>query len=106
MKAEPAKAPKLWYDRRKRKIIPFDNYSKVKGAANMRDTSLVFPLDGQGRILLGRKKRGMGYGKWNGFGGKMEIGESMRECVRELFEECGLFAEEKDLDSSGGRPIF
>ena len=64
----------------------------------MRDTSLVFPLDGQGRILLGRKKRGMGYGKWNGFGGKMEIGESMRECaLRELFEECGLFAEEKDL---------
>ena len=57
----------------------------------MRDTSLVFPVASDGRILLGRKRRGMGYGKWNGFGGKIEAGETMRECAaRELFEECGL----------------
>lgn len=56
----------------------------------MRDTSLVYPRRG-GMILLGRKRRGMGYGKWNGFGGKTEAGETMRECaVRELYEECGL----------------
>ncbi len=64
----------------------------------MRDTSLVFPVTEDGKILLGRKKRGMGFGKWNGFGGKIEIGESMEQCaVRELYEECGLIAEEKDL---------
>ena len=36
----------------------------------MRDTSLVYPIDAQGRVLLGRKKRGMGVNKWNGFGGQ------------------------------------
>lgn len=57
----------------------------------MRDTSLVFPVRSDGRILLGRKRRGMGFGKWNGFGGKIEPGETMRECAaRELREECGL----------------
>ena len=65
----------------------------------MRDTSLVFPVDGKGRILLGRKKRGMGFGKWTGFGGKIEPGESMRQCAcRELWEECGLEAEESSLE--------
>lgn len=57
----------------------------------MRDTSLVYPVRDDGSILLGRKRRGMGYGKWNGFGGKIEPGETMRQCAcRELFEECGL----------------
>lgn len=65
----------------------------------MRDTSLVYPLDGQGRILLGRKRRGMGFGKWNGFGGKLEPGETMRQCaVRELQEECGLTAAPEALE--------
>ena len=65
----------------------------------MRDTSLVYPVDGQGRVLLGRKKRGMGLGKWNGFGGKIEAGETMRQCaVRELREECGLIARTQDLE--------
>lgn len=57
----------------------------------MRDTSLVYPIRGDGKILLGMKKRGLGEGKWNGFGGKREGRESMEECaVRELQEECGL----------------
>ena len=47
----------------------------------MRDTSLVYPVGQDGRILLGRKRRGMGFGKWNGFGGKIEAGETMRECA-------------------------
>ena len=65
----------------------------------MRDTSLVYPMREDGAILLGRKKRGMGFGKWNGFGGKIEDGETMAECaVRELFEECGLVAEPGDLE--------
>lgn len=68
----------------------------------MRDTTLVFPLRRDGKILLGRKKRGMGMGKWNGFGGKQEDGETMRACaVRELYEECGLMAKEADLELVG-----
>jgi len=28
-------------------------------------------------LLLGMKKRGFGEGKWNGFGGKVNIGETV-----------------------------
>jgi 8-oxo-dGTP diphosphatase / 2-hydroxy-dATP diphosphatase len=44
-------------------------------------------------ILLGMKKRGVGMGKWNGFGGKVEAGETIEEGTRrELEEECGVVA--------------
>ena len=57
----------------------------------MKPTTLVFPIDEQNRILLGRKKRGFGANKYNGFGGKLDDGESFRECaIRELYEESGL----------------
>ena len=53
----------------------------------MKPTTLVFPIDEHNRILLGRKKRGFGADKYNGFGGKLEAGESFRDCaIRELFE--------------------
>ncbi|XP_068063187.1 oxidized purine nucleoside triphosphate hydrolase [Anomalospiza imberbis] len=43
------------------------------------------------RILLGMKKRGFGAGLWNGFGGKVQPGESIEEAARrELLEESGL----------------
>ncbi|OGZ11042.1 MAG: hypothetical protein A3D67_03230 [Candidatus Lloydbacteria bacterium RIFCSPHIGHO2_02_FULL_51_22] len=43
------------------------------------------------RVLLGMKKKGFGEGKWNGFGGKLEKGESIEEaCLRELHEEAGI----------------
>ena len=35
-----------------------------------------------GRVLLGMKKRGFGVGKWNGFGGKVQPGESIEEAAR------------------------
>ncbi|KAK4536182.1 hypothetical protein CDCA_CDCA07G2207 [Cyanidium caldarium] len=42
-------------------------------------------------ILLGWKKRGFGQGKWNGFGGKIEAGESAPVAAqRELVEEAGV----------------
>lgn len=44
-----------------------------------------------GRILLGRKKMGLGTGRWNGFGGKVEPGESIEEAAaREVREESGV----------------
>ena len=37
------------------------------------------------------KKRGFGVGRWNGFGGKIEQGETIEQGVmRELFEEVGI----------------
>ncbi|XP_056607975.1 oxidized purine nucleoside triphosphate hydrolase [Triplophysa dalaica] len=43
------------------------------------------------RILLGMKKRGFGAGKWNGFGGKVQPGETIEQAARrELLEESGL----------------
>jgi 8-oxo-dGTP diphosphatase / 2-hydroxy-dATP diphosphatase len=42
-------------------------------------------------VLLGMKKRGLGEGRWNGFGGKVENGESIQEATaRELEEEAGI----------------
>jgi len=53
-------------------------------------------------ILLGMKKRGLGVGKWNGFGGKLASSETLKECaVRELNEECGLEVAENDLKQIG-----
>jgi 8-oxo-dGTP pyrophosphatase MutT (NUDIX family) len=50
------------------------------------------------RVLLGMKKRDFGEGKWNGYGGKIERGEtSAAAAVRELQEESGLIADENDL---------
>jgi 8-oxo-dGTP diphosphatase len=53
-------------------------------------------------ILLGRKKRGFAQGKIDGFGGKLEAGESLAEAAaRELHEETGLIATSADLLSLG-----
>ena len=44
-----------------------------------------------GEILLIRKKRGLGAGKINGPGGRIEPGEAIHECaVREVQEEVGV----------------
>lgn len=49
------------------------------------------------RILLGMKKRGFGQGRWNGFGGKVEPGETIENAARrELLEESGLTAGEME----------
>ena len=41
-----------------------------------------------GKILLGMKKRGFGAGRWNGFGGKLNEGETLQDAaIREYYEE-------------------
>lgn len=35
-----------------------------------------------GKVLLGMKKRGFGAGKWNGFGGKVQPGETIEDAAR------------------------
>lgn len=45
----------------------------------------------EGKALLGMKKRGFGAGRWNGFGGKVEAGETIEDGARrEMREECGV----------------
>jgi 8-oxo-dGTP diphosphatase/2-hydroxy-dATP diphosphatase len=56
--------------------------------------TLCLTLEGD-KILLGMKKRGWGEGRWNGFGGKLEGGETLIEgAKREMLEESGLIIEE------------
>lgn len=43
------------------------------------------------KILLIKKKRGVGQGFWNGPGGRIEPGEGVKDCaVREVKEEIGI----------------
>ena len=52
-------------------------------------TLAIWIKDGQ--MLLGMKKRGFGEGNWNGFGGKVEEGETIEAATkREMQEECGV----------------
>lgn len=52
------------------------------------------------QVLLGLKKKGFGEGRWNGFGGKVEVGETTEEAAkREVIEEAGVSV--KDLEKMG-----
>lgn len=59
----------------------------------MKDATLVILLRGNPvfEVLLGFKKIGFGQGKYTGFGGKVERGETVAEAaLRELTEETGV----------------
>lgn len=61
--------------------------------------TLLFCVNG-GQVLLIHKKRGLGAGKINGPGGKLEPEESLADCaLRETLEETGIKA--SDAASSG-----
>ena len=52
--------------------------------------TLCMPIK-EDKVLLGMKKRGFGVGRWNGFGGKIEPGETIEEgAMREVKEEVGI----------------
>ena len=66
------------------------------------------------QVLLGMKKRGFAIGRWNGFGGKVQVGETIEDAAkrlqdsferwlinyccpsRETLEECGLVVSSLD----------
>jgi 8-oxo-dGTP diphosphatase / 2-hydroxy-dATP diphosphatase len=61
----------------------------------MRRLLTLVLVENEGKILLGMKKRGFGEGQWNGFGGKVERGETIEGAARrELQEEVTLAAEQ------------
>ena len=54
-----------------------------------------------------KKKNDYHLGKWNGLGGKFEIGESPEECAkREIKEESGLILENLNLKGFITFPLF
>jgi len=67
----------------------------------MNKTTLVLLLR-EGEVLLSMKKRSFGVGKWNGCGGKLKGGETVRQAaVREMEEEIGVVAQPEDLKLVG-----
>jgi 8-oxo-dGTP diphosphatase len=67
----------------------------------MRDATLCLLIE-DNRILLGYKKVGFGQGKYGGFGGKVEPGESIAAAAaRELEEESGLRVPVERLELAG-----
>lgn len=72
----------------------------------MRNTTLCFFVKGD-QICLGMKKRRFGEGKWNGFGGKVQEGESIEEALaREIKEETSVDIEIKELRNIGSIKFF
>ena len=70
----------------------------------MRDATLCFLVrsDPSRDVLLGFKKVRFGAGKYNGFGGKIEPGETMAEAaIREVEEEVGIRVAEEHLRPVG-----
>ena len=65
---------------------------------------LLRRVEGRTEVLLGRKKRGLGTGRYVGLGGKLEAGESALDAiVREIAEEAGVVVQPGDLDRRGVR---
>jgi 8-oxo-dGTP diphosphatase len=63
----------------------------------MKLATLVY-VKHDGHTLMLHKAKGYQQGKWNGLGGKFELGESPEDCMkREVLEESGLSVQEAKL---------
>ncbi len=72
----------------------------------MKEATLCFCIR-RDEVLLGLKKVRFGAGKWNGFSGKVDPGETPREAAaRELFEESGLATDADALEHVGDLRFF
>lgn len=61
--------------------------------------TLVMVHEGN-KVLMSMKKDGFGGGWWNGYGGKVQPGETVEQCARrELMEEAGI--DVKTLEHAG-----
>jgi len=75
----------------------------------MKLATLLYVQKDDKTLMLYRNKKENDYheGKWNGLGGKFELGESPEECaIRELKEESGLTAKEVKLKGHITFPLF
>ena len=75
----------------------------------MKLATLLYVMKDHKTLMLYRNKRKKDYheGKWNGLGGKFELGESPEECaIRELEEESGLIAKNLILKGHLTFPMF
>ncbi len=75
----------------------------------MKLATLLYVQKDNKTLMLYRNKKENDYheGKWNGLGGKFELGESPEECaIRELKEESGLTAKQLNLKGHITFPLF
>jgi 8-oxo-dGTP diphosphatase/2-hydroxy-dATP diphosphatase len=69
----------------------------MEPSPNDRTLTTLCLIERGSEVLLGMKKRGFGAGRWNGFGGKVQPGESIEAAARrELIEECSITAQTVD----------
>lgn len=75
----------------------------------MLETTLCYILKDDQVLMLYRnkKEKDVHEGKWNGLGGKVEVGETPLQCViREVYEESGLRLESPTLIGACYYPNF
>lgn len=69
------------------------NYLSLNLIINMKKVLTLCMIFDDKKVLLGMKKRGFGSGLWNGFGGKVDPGETIEQAaIRELHEERRVLA--------------
>jgi len=75
----------------------------------MKLATLLYVMKDDHTLMIYRNKKKNDYhkGKWNGLGGKFEMGESPEDCaIRELKEESGLSAENLIMKGHIAFPMF
>lgn len=82
---------------------------KTKDAKEVESSTLIILTNiNERKLLLGKKLRGFGTGKYNGFGGRLEREETPEQCAqRELMEEANLSIDlDEFVKGSVGRLSF